>query len=50
MGKQGVTFYLESDVWKQLKQVSLDVDATVQDLMEKAVKLLLAKHGREASK
>jgi hypothetical protein len=37
-----VTFYLPEDEWKQLRWLSVDADATMQDLMEEAVKLLLA--------
>jgi hypothetical protein len=43
-GKRGITFYLETPVWKQVRRLSVDADATIQDLMEEAVGLLLAKH------
>jgi hypothetical protein len=45
-GKRGVTFYLPEDEWKALRRLSVDADATLQDLMEEAVKTLLA--GRAA--
>jgi hypothetical protein len=43
VGKRGVTFYLPEDEWKQLRRLSVDTDATIQDLMEEATGLLLAK-------
>ena len=41
-GKRGVTFYLPEDEWKALRRLSVDADATLQDLMEEAVGLLLS--------
>jgi hypothetical protein len=37
-----VTFYLPESEWKALRRLSIDVDATIQDLMEQAVGVLLA--------
>jgi hypothetical protein len=44
-GKRGVTFYLPENEWKALRRLSVDADATLQDLMEEAVGLLFKKHG-----
>jgi hypothetical protein len=41
-GKRGVTFYLPEDEWKQLRRLSVDADATLQELREEAVGLLLS--------
>jgi hypothetical protein len=42
-GKRGVTFYLPEDEWKHLRRLAVDADATIQELMEEATGLLLAK-------
>ena len=39
-GKRGITFYLPPERWKQLRRLSIDTDATMQDLLEEAVTLL----------
>jgi hypothetical protein len=49
-GKRGVTFYLPEDKWKQLRRLSVDADATLQDLMEEAVGLLLSSRADNGSK
>jgi len=49
-GKRGVTFYLPEDEWKALRRLAVDDDATLQDLMEEAVGLLVAGRAAKASK
>jgi len=40
-GKRAVTVYLDETSWRELKQLGLDKDRTIQSLVEKAIKLLL---------
>jgi hypothetical protein len=45
-GKTGVTFWLDPDVHRQLRQLSLDTDQPIQGLMEEALDDLFHKHER----
>lgn len=49
-GKRGVTFYLEPEKWKRLRKLSVDAEATIQDLMEEAVGMLLDEHRSDSSR
>lgn len=48
-GKRGVTFYLPEDEWKRLRRLSVDTDASIQELMAEAVGLLLNRHKRSVA-
>jgi len=43
-GKRGVTFYLPEDEWRQLRLLSVNTDASIQELMAEAVGLLFSRH------
>jgi hypothetical protein len=45
-GKKGVTFYLTTPGWKELRNLSMDEDRSTADLMVEATNLLLEKYGR----
>lgn len=45
-GKKAITGFFDPAVSKQLKQIGLETDATVQDLMREALNDLFQKHGR----
>lgn len=44
-GKRAVNFYMENDVWMQLKMVSVRSGKTLQDLMVEGVDLIFQQHG-----
>ena len=46
VGKRGVAFWLNPAAFKQLGQISLDEDRSVQSLMEEATDLLFANRGK----
>jgi hypothetical protein len=46
VGKKAITAFFDPAVSKQLKQLGLERDATVQDLMREALNDLFQKHGR----
>lgn len=48
VGKKTVIFYDDPKVVKALKQVGLDTDRTIQDMMQEAVDDFLVKNGRHA--
>lgn len=50
VGKRGVTFYLPEGEWKALRRLSVDDDATIQELMEEAVGLLVASRATKTAK
>jgi hypothetical protein len=43
-GKRVLSIYLDPLAWKQLRQLALDSDATMQALGQEAVNLLFEKH------
>jgi hypothetical protein len=45
-GKKGVTFYLTTPSWKELRNLSMDENRSTADLMVEATNLLFAKYGR----
>ena len=45
-GKKGVTFYLTTPGWKELRNLSMDEDRSTADLMVEATNLLFEKYGR----
>ena len=45
-GKKGVTFYLTTPGWKELRNLSMDESRSTADLMVEATNLLLEKYGR----
>jgi hypothetical protein len=45
-GKKGVTFYLTTPGWKELRNLSMDEGRSTADLMVEATNLLLEKYGR----
>lgn len=45
-GKKGVTFYLTTSSWKELRNLSMDEDRSTADLMVEATNLLFEKYGR----
>ena len=48
IGKKTVIFYDDPKAVKAIKQLGLDDDRTIQDLMHEAVDDLLVKYGRHA--
>jgi hypothetical protein len=46
LGKRGVAFWLNPAAFKQLGQISLDEDRSVQSLMEEATDLLFTNRGK----
>lgn len=45
-GKKGVTFYLTTPGWKELRNLSMDENRSTADLMVEATNLLLERYGR----
>jgi hypothetical protein len=43
-GKRVLSVYLDPIAWKQLRQIALDADTSMQALGEEAVNLLFQKH------
>jgi antitoxin-like ribbon-helix-helix protein len=48
-GRRGITFYVEPELWKQLRRLSLEIDKTLSELMEESAALLLEKHAAKRS-
>lgn len=46
IGKKGVTFYLEPDVVKQLRTISVNEETTLQALMIEAANMLFKSRGK----
>ncbi|MDH5327676.1 MAG: hypothetical protein OEY58_19655 [Gammaproteobacteria bacterium] len=46
VGKKAVTGYIEPEAQKQLKQIALEEDTTVQELFREAINDLFVKKGR----
>jgi hypothetical protein len=47
-GKRAIAGFFDPEVSKQLKQIALDNDASVQDLLTEALNDLFVKHGKSA--
>jgi hypothetical protein len=45
-GRRGVLVRLQPEAWKAMKQIALDQETTLQELMEDAVNDALRKHGK----
>jgi hypothetical protein len=45
-GKKGVTFYLTTPGWKELRNLAMDEERSTADLMVEATNLLFEKYGR----
>lgn len=48
VGKKAVSGFYEPEVAKQLKQIALDEDKTVQAVLGEALNLLFVKYGKDA--
>lgn len=45
-GRRGILVRARPEAWKALKQVALDGDRTLQDVMTEAINDVLTKHGK----